>query len=253
MFILILVSFILYLKNISLLLLAESATNSYAFSITTSCQNHWALHRAIRKHHSLSRRQSNGNTVHHLCKMDYSIIRFIRLFSVDGDVVGSLLWVGYGLDATGFSSLQEKYIFYSPKRAHQLCGPTLRSGRRGTNSPRVKQLGWEAGHLPPSGCEVKNEFSCNFTLPYTFMAWAEPNFPLAFYCKPTRCTGFSNLLFWFNTLHVSDGLSVHHQEFKTVHRATGIRQTDTVVCTVLNSWWWAERPSEICRVLNQNK
>jgi len=29
-----------------------------------------------------------------------------------------------------------------------------------------------------------------------------------------------------NTRHVSDGLSVHHQEFKTVHTATGMRQTD---------------------------
>ena len=27
------------------------------------------------------------------------------------------------------------------------------------------------------------------------------------------------------TLHVSDGLSVHHQEFKTVHTATGLCQT----------------------------
>jgi len=37
------------------------------------------------------------------------------------------------------------------------------------------------------------------------------------------------ILFWNNTLHVSDGLSVHHQEFKTVHTATGICQTDTAV------------------------
>jgi len=35
---------------------------------------------------------------------------------------------------------------------------------------------------------------------------------------------------WSNTLHVSDGLSVHHQEFKTVHTATGICQTDSAVC-----------------------
>jgi len=54
------------------------------------------------------------------------------------------------------------------------------------------------------------------------------------------------ILFWNNTLHVSDGLSVHHQEFRTVHTETGI-------CTVLNSWWWVERPSETCRVLFQNK
>ena len=35
---------------------------------------------------------------------------------------------------------------------------------------------------------------------------------------------------WSNTLHVSDGLSVHHQQFKTVHTATGICQTDTADC-----------------------
>ena len=28
------------------------------------------------------------------------------------------------------------------------------------------------------------------------------------------------ILFWNNTLHVLDGLSVHHQEFKTVHTAS---------------------------------
>jgi len=33
------------------------------------------------------------------------------------------------------------------------------------------------------------------------------------------------ILFWNNTLHVLDGLSVHHQEFKTVHTATGICKT----------------------------
>ena len=44
--------------------------------------------------------------------------------------------------------------------------------------------------------------------------------------KPKRCTNVSNLFyFWNDTLHVSDGLSVHHQEFKTVHTAT-----DTAVC-----------------------
>jgi len=38
------------------------------------------------------------------------------------------------------------------------------------------------------------------------------------------------ILFWNDTPHVSDGLSIHHQEFKTVHTATGICQTDTAVC-----------------------
>jgi len=41
--------------------------------------------------------------------------------------------------------------------------------------------------------------------------------------KPTICTSVSNLCYLGNdTLHVSDGLSVHHREFKTVHAATGI-------------------------------
>jgi len=43
-----------------------------------------------------------------------------------------------------------------------------------------------------------------------------------------QCIKF--ILFWNDTLHVSDGLSVHHQEFKTVHTATGICQTDTADC-----------------------
>ena len=77
-----------------------------------------------------------------------------------------------------------------------------------------------------------------------------------------------------NTLHVSDGLSVHHQEFKTLHTPynrnmsnrycclLASKQTTVTVghipvvvgaCTVLNSWWWTERPSETCRMLFQNK
>ena len=42
-----------------------------------------------------------------------------------------------------------------------------------------------------------------------------------------QCVKF--ILFWNDTLHVSDGLSVH-QEFKAVHKATGICQTGTAVC-----------------------
>ena len=42
-----------------------------------------------------------------------------------------------------------------------------------------------------------------------------------------QCIKF--VLFCNDTLHVSDGLSVHHQEFKTVHTATGLCQTDNAV------------------------
>jgi hypothetical protein len=38
------------------------------------------------------------------------------------------------------------------------------------------------------------------------------------------------ILFWNNTLHVSDSLSAHHQGFKTVHTASGTCQTDTAAC-----------------------
>ena len=38
------------------------------------------------------------------------------------------------------------------------------------------------------------------------------------------------ILFWNNTLRVSDGLSVHRQELKTVHTATGICLTYTCCC-----------------------
>jgi len=38
-----------------------------------------------------------------------------------------------------------------------------------------------------------------------------------------RCIIF--ILFWNDIVHASDGLSVYHQEFKTLHVATGICQT----------------------------
>ena len=46
-----------------------------------------------------------------------------------------------------------------------------------------------------------------------------------------QCIRF--ILFWNDTPHVSDGLSVHHQEFKTAHTATGICQRDTAVCLLV--------------------
>jgi len=52
-----------------------------------------------------------------------------------------------------------------------------------------------------------------------------------------QCIKF--ILFWNHTLHVSDGLPVHHQEFTIVHTATGISQTDTAVCLL-------PRSSSIC-------
>jgi len=54
------------------------------------------------------------------------------------------------------------------------------------------------------------------------------------------------ILFWNSTLHVSDGLSVRHQEFKTVHTATGICQTDTATCLLAgNHLVLASKPAAV--------
>ena len=50
-----------------------------------------------------------------------------------------------------------------------------------------------------------------------------------------QCIKF--ILFWNDTLHVSDSLFVHHQELTTVHKATGICQTDTAVCLLAGTRW----------------
>ena len=42
-----------------------------------------------------------------------------------------------------------------------------------------------------------------------------------------KCIKF--ILFWNDIIRVSDGLSVHHHQFKIVHTATGICQTDTAI------------------------
>jgi hypothetical protein len=50
-----------------------------------------------------------------------------------------------------------------------------------------------------------------------------------FYSKTNEMHQFHKfIVFCSSTLHVSDNLSVHHQEFKTVHTASQICQTDFV-------------------------
>jgi len=104
-----------------------------------------------------------------------------------------------------------------------------------------------------------------------------------FVIKPTICTNFTNL-FCHETLHVSDSLSVYHQEFIHCTLSNGIchrclwtvfeqDQNGTPVpswsCSKavykhlwhtplpsvqwINSWWWTDELSEICRVSWQNK
>ena len=59
-----------------------------------------------------------------------------------------------------------------------------------------------------------------------------------FYSKTNKMHQFYKfILFWNNTLHVSDGLSAHHQESKTVHTASGICQTDSADCLLAVTRW----------------
>jgi len=89
-----------------------------------------------------------------------------------------------------------------------------------------------------------------------YLMFIGPCIVIYFYSKTNQmhqCIKF--ILFCNNTLHVSDGLSVQLHEFQTVHTATDISvwHMPVAVCTVWNSWWWTERPSETCKVLLQNK
>jgi hypothetical protein len=89
------------------------------------------------------------------------------------------------------------------------------------------------------------------------------------------------ILFCSSSLHVWGGLSVHHQESKTAHTASGMsyrfcwllasgnemfhlvpaskQSAESVwhipgaVCIVLDSWWWTEKPAQTCRMLLHNK
>jgi hypothetical protein len=55
--------------------------------------------------------------------MDHSINSFVRLFSVDGDGVASVLWLGYDLDAPGLYSLQEIHFFLLHDFQISFAGP----------------------------------------------------------------------------------------------------------------------------------
>jgi hypothetical protein len=44
-----------------------------------------------------------------------------------------------------------------------------------------------------------------------------------------------SILFFRGTVHVSDGLSIHYQEAKIVHTASGVCQTDSADCLLASS------------------
>jgi len=59
-----------------------------------------------------------------------------------------------------------------------------------------------------------------------------------FYSKTNEMHHFLKfILFCSSTLHVSDVLSVHHQESKTVQAASGICQTDSADCLLAGTRW----------------
>jgi hypothetical protein len=58
-----------------------------------------------------------------------------------------------------------------------------------------------------------------------------PCIVIRFYSKTNEIHHFLKfILFCSSTRHVSDGLSVHHQESKTVHTASGVCQRDSADC-----------------------
>jgi len=93
----------------------------------------------------------------------------------------------------------------------------------------------------------KNVFQCMLYRHREILTFLGPCIVIYFYSKTNHMHKF--ILFWNDDLHVSDGLSVHHQPFKTVHTAVSVWHMPVAVCTILNCWWWAERPSETCSVI----
>ena len=87
----------------------------------------------------------------------------------------------------------------------------------------------------------------------------------SFWIKPTGALT-SNFI-GITTLHVSDSLSAHHQEFLAVHRRwyilcsclqfhptpgskrSQLHKMCQSRCTDKNSWWWTERLPETCGIV----
>jgi len=112
---------------------------------------------------------------------------------------------------------------------------------------------------------------------YIDLTFIGPCIVIYFYSKTNEMHQIRRFILFYNsTLHVSGGLFVHHQESKTVHSikcmlnrfcwrfasgkvlaskpsAESVWHIPDSVCTVLDSWWWTERPSQTCRVLLQNE
>ena len=73
---------------------------------------------------------------------------------------------------------------------------------------------------------------------FTILTFVGPCIVIYFYSETNQIHQFLKfILFCSSNLHVSDGLSVHHQESKTVHTASGICQTDSVDRLLVGKRW----------------
>jgi hypothetical protein len=98
-----------------------------------------------------------------------------------------------------------------------------------------------------------------------------PRIVIYFYGKPNRCISFSDLFIaaWHSTCFVrsfrpSSGVQDCTYSNRYMSERYGyllaskqvavpVWHMPVAVCTVLNSWWWTERPYETCRVSCRNK
>jgi len=101
------------------------------------------------------------------------------------------------------------------------------------------------------------------------LAIVGPRIIIYFYSKTNQMNNISNLFYFgiFRTVSASIirslRLYIHHQVYviqvlwllasKQLPATEPVWHIPDAVCTVLDSWWWTERPSETCKALFQNK
>ena len=103
---------------------------------------------------------------------------------------------------------------------------------------------------------------------FSFRQWEHTNFwPLtyfSFYSKTNQMYNISNLFYFGTTPYMfrtvfpsiirSLKLYTQHQTYVIqVLWLLASKQPPDAVCTILDSWWWTEKPSGTCTVLFQNK
>jgi len=143
-----------------------------------------------------------------------------------------------------------------------------------SNSQRTNKLKWINMNMQINEVPENNKWRGNnsgeLRTPSTCSAWLNQGTQMQYtfdvhtavhrniisIVKPTRPTTVSNLFYFGMTLYM------FRTVFPSIIRSSRlfipqpnryVWQMPVAVCTVLNSWWWTERPSETCRVSFQNK